>query len=236
MSTPPVAASSTLLPLLWLASPALPVGAFSYSEGLEAAVEAGWVHDEASAGDWIEDQLHLSLARADLPATARAWSAARAGDAAALRALDDWVRHSRETAELRLQTEQIGHGLWAWLDSLDARPAGWWPHPTPPTQPVALGMALAVQAHPDTPLADALAAIAFGWAENAVQAAIKAVPLGQAAGQRILRRLVQQIPTAVDDACRRSHDADPLALQAYTPGLGVLSSRHETQYSRLFRS
>ncbi|TSE30497.1 urease accessory protein UreF [Tepidimonas taiwanensis] len=228
--------TATLLPLLWLASPALPVGAFSYSEGLEAAVDDGWVHDERSAGDWIVDQLHLSVARAELPVIARACLAARSGDATALRLLDDWVHHSRESAELRLQTEQIGHGVWAWLEALGARPHPCWPDPTSPTHPVALGMALALQTPADTPLEAALAALAFGWAENAVQAAIKAVPLGQAAGQRILRRLVAEIPDAVAEALRRADDPSPLALQAFTPGLALLSSRHETQYSRLFRS
>lgn len=229
-------AATALLPLLWLASPALPVGAFSYSEGLEAAVDASLVQDEHSAGAWIVDQLHLNLARAELPVVARAWAAARAADASALDALDQWVRASRESAELRLQTEQIGHGLWAWLDSLGTRPTALWPHATPPTQPVALGLALAAQAAPDTRVEDALAAVAFGWAENAVQAAVKAVPLGQAAGQRILRRLVAEIPAAVAEALRRAHDDAPHALQAFTPGLALLSSRHETQYSRLFRS
>lgn len=228
--------TTALLSLVWLASPALPVGAFSYSEGLEAAVDDGRVHDERSAGDWIADQLHLSVARAELPVIARACLAARSGSATALRSLDAWVRNSRESAELRLQTEQIGHGVWAWLEALGTRPHPCWPDPTPPTHPVALGIALALQTPVDTPLEAALSALAFGWAENAVQAAIKAVPLGQAAGQRILRRLVAEIPDAVAEALRRADDPSPLALQAFTPGLALLSSRHETQYSRLFRS
>src|SRR3954467_232685 len=66
---------AALLRLIWLASPALPVGGFSYSEGLEAAVDAPLVHDEASAGDWLADHLHLVLAQSDLPVVAQAVAA-----------------------------------------------------------------------------------------------------------------------------------------------------------------
>lgn len=215
---------AALLQLIWLASPALPVGGFSYSEGLEAAVEAGRVHDEASAGDWLVDQLHLALARSDLPVLAAALAAARAGDAERLAALDDWVRRTRETSELRLQSEQMGRSLAEWRKSLapieDAQPR---------TYPVAF--ALAATSCGAT-IHQVLLAFAFGWAENMVQAAVKAVPLGQGAGQRILARLAQAIPDAAGEAATLG-DAD---RQAFTPMLAILSARHETQYSRLFRS
>src|SRR4051812_14366039 len=87
---------AALLQLMWLASPALPVGGFSYSEGLEAAVEAQRVHDETSAGDWLVDQLHASLARADLAIVASTVEAVRAGDQERVNALDAWVRQTRE--------------------------------------------------------------------------------------------------------------------------------------------
>jgi urease accessory protein len=109
-------APATLLRLMWLASPALPVGGFSYSEGLEAALDAGRVQGEAAVGDWLLDQLHLSLARADLPACAQAFQAWQAPpDAARLQALNDWVLATRESAEFRLQTEQMGRSLVEWL-------------------------------------------------------------------------------------------------------------------------
>ena len=103
-----------LLRLIWLASPALPVGGFSYSEGLEAAVEAGLVHDEASAGEWISQQLHASLARAELAVVGAAVTAARAQDGERLAQLDAWVRQTRETSELRQQSEQMGKSLCDW--------------------------------------------------------------------------------------------------------------------------
>src|SRR3989338_6891739 len=103
------------LQLMWLASPALPVGGFSYSEGLEAAVESGHVGNEAQAALWLQDQLHLSLARADLAVVAKAVPAWQRHDLARVAELNDWVVQTRETSELRLQTEQMGRSLVEWL-------------------------------------------------------------------------------------------------------------------------
>ncbi|HEY0201079.1 MAG TPA: urease accessory UreF family protein [Burkholderiaceae bacterium] len=217
-----------LLQLIWLASPALPVGGFSYSEVLEAGVEWAGVATETVASDWIADQLQLTQARGDLAVLAQAIAAARAGDAARLQALDAWVRQTRESAELRLQAEQMGRSLADWLRGL--RPqhaallAGW-----QPSYPVAFAVAAA---HTDAGVADICAAFAFGWAENMVAAAVKSVPLGQSAGQRILARLAQAIPAAVAHAMA----LDDEGRQAMSPMLAILSARHEVQYSRLFRS
>ena len=236
MTTP-----ATLLRLMWLASPALPVGGFSYSEGLEAALDAGRVQGEAAVGDWLLDQLHLSLARADLPACAQAFQAWQAPpDAARLQALNDWVLATRESAEFRLQTEQMGRSLVEWLrngehaaDPRIACCAGLAPAPSWPVA-FALACALVCDASQDpvNNAEQALLALAFGWAENMAQAAMRSVPLGQAAAQRILTRLTQAIPEAVQHALALPEDA----RQAFTPGLAILSARHESQYSRLFRS
>ncbi len=222
---------AALLQLIWLASPALPVGGFSYSEGLEAAVDAGVAVDEASTRDWLLDQLALVQARSDLAAAASAFAAWQAGDAARVRELNAWVAATRESAELRLQSEQTGRSLVQWLrqrhpadarvDTLAAL--------APPTWPVAFALAAAATG---APVRDALLAMAFGWAENAVQAAVRAVPLGQSAGQRILAALADAIPAAVDAALA----ADDDTRQSFAPMLAILSARHETQYSRLFRS
>lgn len=219
-------ADAALLQLIWLASPALPVGGFSYSEGLEAAVDAGLVHDEASAADWITHQLHLSLARSDLAVLAQALQAWRANDTARLAALDAWVRSTRETSELRQQTEQMGRSLLEWLKAVQPDAAA--RLHAAPTYPVAFAAASGTAA----PVRQVLLAFAFGWAENLMQSAIKAVPLGQSAGQRILLRLAREVPVAVDHALTLRDDD----RQAFTPMLAVLSARHETQYSRLFRS
>ena len=226
-------AAATLLRLIWLASPALPVGGFSYSEGLEAAVEAGHVHDETSAADWLEDQLELSLARSELPLMVQAAEAWQRGDGARIVVLNDWLRCTRESAELRQQAEQMGRSLVEWLrngeqagDPRIAQLAGLSPAPGWPVA-FALAAVLAGAASREAALA-----FAFGWAENMAQASMKAVPLGQSAAQRLLARLTRAIPAAVEQALQLPDDA----RQAFAPGLAILSSQHETQYSRLFRS
>lgn len=227
----PQCAASTLLRLMWLASPALPVGGFSYSEGLEAAVEAGQVHDDASAAAWLVDQLHLALVRSDLSVAAEAFHAWRRRDLDTVRALNDWVAATRETHEMRLQTEQMGRSLAVWLthQAADDAAAALTALRPAPTWPVAFALA-AERTGADA--RDALLSLAFGWAENMVQAALKAVPLGQVAGQRVLTALVDELPLAVDAALA----LPPAERQAFTPMLAILSARHEMQYSRLFRS
>lgn len=221
----------SLLQLMWLASPALPVGGFSYSEGLEAAVECGRVSDEASATNWLVDQLHLSLGRADLAVLAKAIGAWRRKDLAHLQELNDWVLQTRETSELRLQSEQMGKSLLEWLRNHDT--AGKEDIQAcadlKPTYPVAFALAASAT---KAGVRDALHAFAFGWAENMMSAAIKSVPLGQSAGQRILSSLANDIPEAVEQAMRII-DSE---RQAFSPMLAILSAQHETQYSRLFRS
>ena len=258
-ATPPEPPSAlpavSLLQLMWLASPALPVGGFSYSEVLEAAVDSGHVTNEAQASQWLTDQLHLSQARSDLSVVAQAVAAWRAGDLPRITELNTWVLTTRETSELRQQTQQTGRSLLEWLRQLPAATTDAPEHAPatvvaddgatqaattllahlafardlPPTWPVAFALAAAQTA---APVRECVLACAFGWAENMAQAAIKAVPLGQTGGQRILARLLQAIPAAVDSAIALPDHQ----RQAFNPMLAILSAQHETQYSRLFRS
>ena len=229
---PESVSAAALLQLMWLASPALPVGGFSYSEGLEAAVESGRIANEAQACAWLRDQLHLSLARSDLAVCAKAFKAWQRGDAQTVTELNDWVTSTRETSELRQQTQQMGRSLVEWLknragtDTLVGVLKALMPAPT---WPVAFALAAA---QTGAPLREALLSFGFGWAENMVQAALKAVPLGQSAGQRVLAALADDLPAAVDQAMALM-DSE---RQAFTPMLAILSAQHEAQYSRLFRS
>ena len=218
----------SLLQLIWLASPALPVGGFSYSEGVEAAVEWAGIDSEPKAAEWLADQLHLSFARGDLALVAQAIAAWHAGDAPRIRALNDWVMATRESAEFFLQTEQMGRSFVEWLKLHHTDTAEVFAD-LPASYPVAFAFALS---RTGATVHDGCLAFAFGWAENMVAAAVKAVPLGQSAGQRILARLAREIPAAVAHAMRLG-DGE---RQAFAPLLAVLSARHETQYSRLFRS
>ena len=223
---------ASLLQLIWLASPALPVGGFSYSEVLEAAVDRFGVLDEASSQAWLCDQLHLTLARSDLPAVAQAIAAWRANDGLRVNALNDWVLQTRESSELRQQTEQMGRSMMDWLRTQHADDATMQMHTrvcASPCYPIASALALS---QTQASVHDCLLSYAFGWAENMTQTAVKAVPLGQSAGQRILARLAAEIPQAVAQALHVKDNE----RQSFAPMLAILSAQHETQYSRLFRS
>jgi urease accessory protein len=232
-------AAPVLIRLMRLASPSLPVGGFSYSEGLEPAVEAGLVRDEASALAWLANQMRLGPARADLCVAAHAHAAWEAGDLARITALNDFTLRTRETRELRLQSEQMGRSLVEWLrnqhppgavDDADAARLAHLAALAPsPTWPVAFALATARAGA--TP-AQALQSHLFGWAENLVQAALKAVPLGQLAGQRILQALVADMPALIAAAL----ELPEASWQSFCPMLAIASAQHEIQYSRLFRS
>ncbi|MEC3765173.1 MULTISPECIES: urease accessory protein UreF [Cupriavidus] len=224
-----------LISLLHLASPALPIGGFSYSQGLEAAIECGVVHDATTAERWIHDNLRLVQAQCEAPLWLLLHRHWQAGDTAQVRTWNDWFHATRETSELRLETEQMGWSLARLIAQME------WGTPTMrdtlatlspvclPTAFTAACVALQIGAR------DGLAAYCFNWAENQVAAAIKAVPLGQVAGQHMLRRLHGAVLDAVDEAGRRA-EATPPQLSTFSPMLGLLCARHETQYSRLFRS
>jgi urease accessory protein len=202
----------TLARLLQLASPTLPVGAYSYSQGLEAAVEAGIVTDAASAERWIGDVLEFAVARIEL-------AVLRQQMAEPSQALNDFFLASRESAELRAETLQMGHSLARLLADLGVE--------VPIDQP-ALPTAFACAARAwNLPQHDARVAYLWSWLENQVMAAIKALPLGQTAGQKILLALGARLDAIAGKEAEWSN---------FAPGLAFLSARHETQYSRLFRS
>ena len=225
--------SLALIRLLQLASPALPVGAFSYSQGLEWAVESGRISDEAGAGEWIGDLLTGAIGRFEAPLLFCLMSAWTTNDAAEIARLNADFLASREGAELRAETIQMGFSLNRLLadlrdpalDSVQATLARL-PEIAFPT--AWAGIAAAWKIEPPA----ACAAYLWSWAENQVMAALKAVPLGQAAGQRLLAELGSKIPAVV----RGAQNLPPAAWSNFTPAYAICSARHETQYSRLFRS
>jgi urease accessory protein len=202
----------SLSKLLQLASPALPVGAYSYSQGLEAAVEAGIVHDAASAERWIADMLEFSMARLEAPML---WRMLQGED------LNEVFLASRETAELRAETVQMGGSLKRLLADLSIEIKV-----DEPSFPCAFAAAALAW---ELDRKETLVAYLWSWLENQVMAAIKAVPLGQTAGQKMLLLLGDRLEAIAERAMQGE-------WSNLAPGLAVLSARHETQYSRLFRS
>jgi len=225
--------SLQLARLLQLASPALPVGAYTYSQGLEWAVESGVIRDETSAGRWIADLLAHGIGRYEAPlvvALMRAWTAA---DSAEIARLNTEFLASRESAELRAETAQMGFSLHRLVRDLRdpaladvettlaglgeiAFPTGW------------AGIAATWRIDREA----ALTAYLWAWAENQVMAALKAVPLGQASGQRLLAELGGRLPEIAALALKLPEGE----WSNFTPAFAIACARHETQYSRLFRS
>ncbi len=227
-----IGASTMLLRLLQLSSPALPIGAYSYSQGLEWMVESGGVHDAASLEAWIADLLHNVMAHGEVPVLWRLLDAAERGDGDPFAQWNAWFRASREGKELQAETLQMGGSLaklLADLDVLDDFAQTLITTSAPVTLPAAF--ALAARAW-DIPSRDAATAYLWTWLENQVLAALKAMSIGQVAGQKLLLVLSAAIP-AIVDAARQRDDDD---ISSFAPGLAIASARHETQYSRLFRS
>lgn len=213
--------------LLQLVSPALPVGGFAFSHGLEYAVHAGWVGDEGQLHDWIADLLTHSISRVDLPLLLRCHRAAQADDRLELQRWNLEALAWRETAELHMADVAMGGALVRVMKNLEQlRPClpdgevGW---------VCAFAAAAAALAIPPRPLQ-----LAYLWnlCEGQVTAALKLMPLGQSAGQRILLRLGGALPSLAVEAER----IDDEAIGAGLPGVTLASCWHETQYSRLFRS
>ncbi len=218
-----------LLRLLQLASPALPVGAYAYSQGLEWAVAAGWVTDEAGLAAWLDEQLTYGLGCVDLPILARLYAAARAGDEDSLQRWSRRLLAHRETRELVADDCDRGRALARLLRDLEIAPtAACW---NETELPYATACAVVAAAW-DLPLQPTAQAYAWGWLENQVLAGVKLIPLGQVAGQRTLLQLAPRILQVCDDALARGDDD----LGATLPFVALASSRHETQYTRLFRS
>lgn len=224
--------AAALLHLLQLASPSLPIGAYSYSQGLEAAIENGMVNNDGSARRWIVDQLQQVVAHFEAPVLWRLLQAFAARDQAAV---SDWSERfiaARDTAEFRAETIQMGYSLGklvADLQIADASLLGILQSQAEIPLPTALACAAVAL---EVPHAAALLGMLFSWAENQVLVCVKSVPLGQVAGQRLLLSLRPELEAAAQQAQRLADHE----LSNWSPGLSLLSMQHEVQYSRLYRS
>lgn len=221
--------SPALIRLLHLVSPTLPVGAYTYSQGLEWVVESRANQSEASVLNWISDCLQFGLARFEAVYLAHMLAAWEHSDMKQLAELNTEFIASRESAELRAETLQMGYSLARLLADLGNFTSPIQAGFSQPSFPLAWSCAAAAWSIPGH---DAIGGYLWAWAENQVMAAVKAVPLGQTAGQRMLLALGERIPQfAAVAAC------SPLDATAnFLPAFAIACSRHETQYTRLFRS
>jgi urease accessory protein len=215
--------------LLQLVSPALPIGAFAYSQGLEQAVASGWVTDEASAAEWLIGLLQHAMTTLDLPVLERLIDAWRADDHERVDAWSVWLAASRPTREMRAEERQLGSALARALTAIGVTEAAAWEARQDVTLAAMFALATARYA---IPTAAALAGYAFAWAEATTSAAVRLVPLGQSAGQRLLAAAGDEIPEAVE----RARDLADDELASTAPGQAIASALHEALYSRLFRS
>lgn len=217
-----------LLGLMQLVSPALPIGAFAWSQGLESAFELGWVNNEAELARWIEGVLEDGLSRCELPLLARLQTAWANDNGATIAHWNQWLHATRETAELSDEDTRLGGALKTLLGNLNLLPEG----ALIPAEPGYITLFAWAAQMRRVPVRQTLLGFAWAWLENQLAVACKALPLGHTAAQRIIEQLRPALVIATDQAlARQDHELGPIL-----PGLALGSALHETQYSRLFRS
>ena len=228
--------SLTLLYLLQLANPSLPVGAYSYSDGLEALVETGIINNSQSLGQWLEQELRYGAIRLEAAVMVRAYQSVKNSDFEALAYWNAWITAAKETTELRSQSLQMGNSLMRLLLDLSPQPeaiasvqdlasaVGY-----PCNYAIAFGIAAANWQIDITP---AVLGYLQSWASNLISAGVKLIPLGQTAGQQLLLEHSSTITLTTQEILTLEDDH----LMSCGWGLALASMAHETQYTRLFRS
>lgn len=230
---PSIPSTLAKLRLFHLISPSLPIGSFTYSQGMEWAIEEGWITDVTTLTDWLVSVLEESLQWLELPVLIRLYRACEISDSDNFLYWSQYLLASRESKELRQEEINRARALLAVLGKLPEA-EHWsalmrWRKALLNTQ--AAGFSLAAH-HWGVTQQDMLAGYLWSWLENSVTVAIKLVPLGQSDGQAILYRLTELLPDFIENALLVKDDE----IGASTPALAIASSLHETQYTRLFRS
>ena len=217
-----------LLRLLQLVSPALPVGAFAYSQGLEWVIETGRLRNARQTLEWLSGILHNGQARLDIPVLVRLYRSWRDRDRNIFAFWNRYLLAARATAELQREDRSMGQALRRLLQHLmPGRIAN------VPRGDISYAAMFAVAAcNWQIPLGTACTGLLWAWAENQIAAAVKLVPLGQTQGQSILLQIAEQIPKAVETGLEVQNGD----IGAITPALSMASAKHETQHTRLFRS
>ncbi|SIS59429.1 urease accessory protein [Thalassolituus maritimus] len=227
--------SAAYFRLQQLISPSLPIGAFTYSQGMEWAVESGWIKDAESLYAWLDSVLSGTMVTMELPLLMRIADCIEYKDAQGCHDWSAYLLSCRETSELRAEEQQRGQAFSALLDKLPE--AAVWPELSDPVWRGAMdisqlsGFALACHKW-NISREDMLRGYLWSWLENMVIGAVKLIPLGQSDGQRVLFRFTDYLSTA----CEEAFDVEDDDIGASSPAQAIASSLHETQYCRLFRS
>ena len=217
------------LRLFQLISPYLPVGAFSYSQGLEWAVQAGWVNGEKGAKEWIFGTLSHSLSKLEIPVLARLYKAWENQDRLSLKTWAKFLNASRESKELREEDRQMGTALARLLFDLQVKEAEEWRVDPDANFPLLFSLASVCW---KIPLRAAGEGYAWARVENQVISGVKLIPLGQTSAQKILSEAAYWISDCVDSGLKLKDEE----IGFFAPGFAMASALHETLYSRLFRS
>jgi urease accessory protein len=221
--------NTSLIRLMQLSSSALPVGGFTYSQGLEWTVECEWIRTEDELRDWLADLIDSNLQYLEIPVLVRMMQACEEKDELALARWIDILLAHRETSELRLEEMNRGRAMARLLEGLEVELAGKWKLILAKSQTAGFALALSQW---QIPLKSGAQGFAWAWLENLVISGVKLIPLGQMAGQRILRDLAAPLAVAVEKGIEVSDEN----IGSSSPALAYASARHETQYTRLFRS
>lgn len=225
----PMITDLALLRLLHLVSPTLPIGSFTYSQGIEWAVECGWIATPTDLQNWLASQLHSGMTHLDIPVLQRLYHAVERADVETLEYWIHTLNASRETSELLLEEKNRGRALTDLLIALEIPNAARWKPLLAQSQSAAFALAAV---HWQIPLQQTAYGYVWNWLENLVLSAVKIIPLGQTQGQKILHEMTALLPEVVAQGLRVADDD----IGASSPALAIASSRHETQYTRLFRS
>ncbi len=225
----PAASGLELLRLLQLSSSLCPIGAFAFSQGLEHAVERGWVSTEDALSQWLLGLGRHGLARLDLPLLSRAHRAWQAQDHEHAQRLAERVLAQREARELWEQERDLGRALAAVLENLSVPGARRLREWSSPSYVVAYALGAA---HFGIAAEQTLLGYAFAWSEQQANSAARLVPLGHMATQRVLSVVLGDVPHWLQLALATTDDE----IGAAVPGLAMAAAWHETQYTRLFRS
>ena len=219
----------SLLKLMNLMSPTLPIGGFTYSQGIEKAIESNWITDFESAKKWLESQLLINLKFTDLPILMRLYKSVDSKNYKRVTYWSNFLLACRETMELRDEENNRGRSLAKLIESLEKDQAKEWSEILKTNH--LLGYAFLSNVW-NISIKKLLLGYSWSWLENQVAATVKIIPLGQTDGQKLLNEIIKKIPSVVEEVEIINDNEIGISQPAFV----IASCLHETQYTRIYRS